>query len=216
MITSMGGPQCSNPRWSPDGRTILFNSRREGSADLYTLVPETRELHQLTSDTSDEIEPRWSRDKQWIYFGSNKSGRYEVWRISAAGSDLKQITRHGGTTATESPDGRYLYYAKDARSPTSIWRVPVEGGAEERVIDGLSYSLNFVVTDRGLYFLAVGDAPEKTSIDFFEFATGRRTRIVDLRKRFWFGMALSPDGKSLLFSLVNSAGSNLMLVENFR
>ena len=216
MVTSMGGSQCSNPRWSPDGRTILFNSRREGSADLYTLVPETRELHRLTNDPSDEIEPRWSRGGQWIYFGSNKSGRYEVWRISAAGSDLKQITRHGGTTATESPDGRYLYYAKDASSPTSIWRVPVEGGAEERVTDGLSYSLNFVVTDRGLYFLAVGDAPEKTSIDFFEFATGRRTRIVDLRKRFWFGMALSPDGKSLLFSLVNSAGSNLMLAENFR
>jgi Tol biopolymer transport system component/predicted Ser/Thr protein kinase len=216
QVTSMGGPQCSNPRWSPDGRTILFNSRREGSADLYTLVPETRELRQLTSDPSDEIEPRWSGDGQWIYFGSNKSGRYEVWRISAEGGDLKQITRHGGTTATESPDGRYLYYAKDCSSPTSIWRMPVEGGAEERVADGLSYSLNFVVAGRGLYFLAVEDAPEKTSIDFFEFATGTRTRIVDLRKKFWFGMALSPDGKSLLFSLVNGAGSNLMLVENFR
>ena len=24
QITSMGGPQCSNPRWSPDGRTILL------------------------------------------------------------------------------------------------------------------------------------------------------------------------------------------------
>ena len=80
----------------------------------------------------------------------------------------------------------------------------------------MSYSLNFVVADRGLYFLAVGDAPEKTSIDFFEFATGTRTRIVDLGKPFWYGMALSPDGKSMLFSLVNSAGSNLMLVENFR
>ena len=57
QVTSIGGPQCSNPQWSLDGRTILFNSRREGSADLYTLVPETGELHRLTSDTSDEIEP---------------------------------------------------------------------------------------------------------------------------------------------------------------
>ena len=216
QVTSMGGPQCSNPQWSPDGRTILFNSRREGSADLYTLVPETRELHQLTREASDEDEPRWSRDGRWIYFGSNKSGREEVWRISADGGDLKQITRHGGTTATESPDRRYLYYAKGPFPRGSIWRVPVQGGSEERVADGLSYSLNFVVADHGLYFLAVRDTPEKTSIDFVEFATGTRTRIVDLRQPWWYGMALSPDGKSLLFSLVNSAGSNLMLVENFR
>lgn len=50
----------------------------------------------------------------------------------------------------------------------------------------------------------------------FEFATGRRTRIVELGKPWWFGMALSPDSTSLLFSLVDSAGSKLMLVENFR
>lgn len=217
QVTSMGGPQCSNPQWSPDGRTVLFNARREGSADLYTLVPETGELHRLTTDPSDESEPRWSRDGKWIYFGSNRTGREEVWRIEAAGGAPKQITRHGGTTATESPDRRYLFYAKDySSSPSSIWRVPVEGGTEERVTDGLSYSLNFVVADRGLYFLAVSDAPDKTSIDFFEFATGRRTRLVELGKPWWYGMALSPEGTSLLFSLVDSAGSNLMLVEDFR
>jgi len=36
-----------------------------------------------------------------------------------------------------------------------------------------------------------------------------------MQRPWWHGMALSPDGK-LLFSLVNSAGSNLMLVDNFR
>ena len=216
QVTSIEGSQCSNPQWSPNGRSILFNSRREGSSDLYTLVPETGELRRLTTELLDESEARWSRDGRWIYFGSNRTGREEVWRIQADGGDPKQITRLGGTTATESPDRRYLYYAKDsASSPSSIWRVPVEGGKEERIADGLSYSLNFVVGERGLYFLAVGDAPHKTSIDFFEFATGARTTIVDLRKAWWYGMALSPDGK-LLFSLVNSAGSNLMVVDNFR
>jgi len=77
-------------------------------------------------------------------------------------------------TPVESPDGRFLYYAKDANSPTSIWRIPVGGGEETKVVDGLSYSINFVVADRGLYFLAVGDASSKTSLDFYEFATGKR------------------------------------------
>ena len=57
-------------------------------------------------------------------------------------------------TASESLDGRFLYYAKAPVSPTAIWRVPVAGGEETRVTDGLTYTLNFAVADRGLYFTA--------------------------------------------------------------
>jgi Tol biopolymer transport system component len=215
-MTSMGGPQCSNPQWSPDGVRIVFNSRREGTADLYLLQPDTGEVRRITHDPSEEIEPRWSRDGQWIYFGSDKTGRDEVWRMRAAGGVPTQVTRQGGLTATESPDGRFLYYAKDSVSPTTIWRVPVGGGRETKIVDGLSYSINFVVADRGLYFVAVGDTPEQTSIDFVDFSTSRRTSLVRLEKRWYYGMALSPRTDSLLVSLVDSAGANLMVVDNFR
>ena len=166
QITSRAGALCSTSQWSPGGRAVLFNSRREGSADLYVLGPETGELRRLTDDPSDEGEPRWSRDGHSIYFGSNATGRYEVWRMPAEGGVKTQITHQGGTTATESPDRTFLYYAKGASSPSSIWRVPVGGGAEERVVDGLTYSNNFIVADRGLHFIAAGNTVDRPSIDF--------------------------------------------------
>jgi len=215
-MTSVGGRQCSNPRWSPNGLTIVFNSRREGTADLYILEPGSGEVHRITDDPADEIEPRWSRDGRWIYFGSNRTGRYEVWRMPSAGGAATPITRQGGLTATESPDERFLYYAKGSVSPTSIWRVPAGGGDETRVVDGLSYPLNFVVADRGLYFVAVGSAPEQTSIDFFDFSTNQRTTLASLGKRWFYGMALSPRQDSVLVSLVDSAGANLMVVDNLQ
>ena len=204
QMTSMGGPNTSNSRWSRDGRTILFNSRRSGSADLYVLDVASRSVERLTEDPSDEYEPRWSRDGSWIYFVSTRSGRPEVWKIPAAGGPAVQVTRQGGLAAFESADGRWLYYAKDTARPTSIWRVPVGGGEETKVLDGLSYSFNFAVTARGIYLLARRGTPPVDSIEFFDFATGKTTVLHTLDRPFWFGFALAPDERSILFSKIDS------------
>jgi Tol biopolymer transport system component len=215
QVTTTGGPLCSNPQWSPDGRTILLSSRREGSGDLYLLRPDSGELRRLTDHPAEDGEARWSRDGRTVYFESLRTGRFEGWKMPAGGGDAIRVTPNGGMTPVESPDGRFLFYAKDANSPTSIRRLPVGGGEESKVVDGLSYSINFVVADRGLYFLAVGDASSKTSLDFYEFATGKRTTLLSIGKQWWMGMALAPDQRSLLLSTVDSAGSNLMLVDQF-
>ena len=112
-------------------------------------------------------------------------------------------------------DGKWLYYAKDGESPSSIWKTPTSGGEETKVVDHLSYSLNFVVANRGIYFLAL-QGPGSLSLDFFEFATRKTATILKLDKPWWYGMAVSPNQRELLFSTVDQAGSDLMLVETFR
>jgi Tol biopolymer transport system component/DNA-binding winged helix-turn-helix (wHTH) protein len=216
QMTSFGGPNTSNSRWSRDGRTILFNSRRSGSSDLYVLDVVTRSVRRLTDDPSDEYEPRWSRDGHWIYFVSTRSGRPEVWKIPSGGDPAVQVTRQGGAAAFESADGHWLYYAKDMARPTSIWRVPVDGGEETKVLDGLSYSFNFAVTDKGIYLLALRGAPPVPRIEFFDLATRETTLLHTLDRPFWFGFALAPDERSILFSKIDSHGSDLMSVENLR
>jgi Tol biopolymer transport system component/DNA-binding winged helix-turn-helix (wHTH) protein len=214
QMTTVGGPNTSNSRWSRDGRTILFNSRRSGSSDLYLLDVATRSLQRLTDDPSDEYEPRWSRDGRRIHFVSTRSGRSEVWTIPSGGGPAVQVTRQGGAAAVESADGRWLYYAKDTGRPTSLWRVPVEGGEETKVLDGLSYSFNFAVTAKGIYLLARRGAPPVTRIEFFDFGTRKTTVLYTLDRASWFGFALAPDERSILFSKIDSHGSDLMLVEN--
>jgi Tol biopolymer transport system component len=216
QMTSVGGPNTSNSRWSRDGRTILFNSRRSGSSDLYVLDVATRSVQRLTDDPSDEYEPRWSRDGNWIYFVSTRSGRPEVWKIPSGGGPAVQVTRQGGAAAFESADGRWLYYAKDMARPTSIWRVPIDGGEETKVLDGLSYSFNFAVTDKGIYLLALRGAPPVALIEFFDLATRKTTLLQTLDRPPWFGFALAPDERSILFSKLDSYGSDLMLVDAAR
>jgi Tol biopolymer transport system component/DNA-binding winged helix-turn-helix (wHTH) protein len=213
QMTSVGGANTSNSRWSPDGQSLVYNSRRSGSSDLYLLDVSTRATRRLTDDPTDEYEPRWSRDGHWIYFVSTRSGRREVWKIPAAGGPAAQVTRRGGGAAFESPDRRWIYYAKDTR-PSSIWRVPVDGGDETQVFEGLSFDVNFAVGANGLYVIAVHGAA--ASIELFDLTTRRRTSLHTLDRPVWFGFAVSPDERAILFSQVDSRTGDLMLVENVR
>ncbi len=214
-MTSMDGPHCAGSHWAPGGRAIVFTSTREGQSDLYLLFPATGEVRPLTTDPAEEIEAQWSRDSQSIYFGSNRTGRFEIWRVRADGSAPTQITTNGGQTAQESHDRRFLYYAKNG-SPTTIWRLSLDDGDDVRLVDGVSYPNNFLVADRGIYFLAVGDSPSKTSVDFFEFSTGRRTTLTKVGKPWWSGVTLSPDQRWLLFATIDRDGSDLMLVDRIQ
>jgi len=53
------------------------------------------------------------------------------------------------------------------------------------MIENLSYSLKFSVSDRGFYFLFLNGAPSKTSVEFFDFATGKRNTLMKAGKPFW-------------------------------
>ena len=77
-------------------------------------------------------------------------------------------------------------------------------------------SRNFAVTDSGAYFLAQRAEPEGRSIDFHGFASGATRFIPHTTKPWWYGVALSPDGSTLLYSTVERAASRLKLVEGPR
>jgi Tol biopolymer transport system component len=214
QLTSMGGPWTSDPRWSPDGTTILFDSRLKGSADLYVIGVQGGLPHPLTDQPGNEQRARWSRDGRWIYFSSNRTGRGEVWRMPAGGGEATQVTRNGGCCSFESPDGRWLYYAKGP----DLWKAPVAGGAETRVLENMS-GLNYVPTSHGIYFLRVGPAdigPADTALAYLDFATGKIKLVLPKVRDWERGLTLSPDGHFLLCTQTDSSGADLMLVENFR
>ncbi len=85
--------------------------------------------------------------------------------MPASGGTAIQLTRNGGIAASEGGDG-FLYYARAVQSPTSIWRMPVTGGPETLVVEGLSYSANFAVGDRGLYFVSRGESIYDAAVEY--------------------------------------------------
>jgi Tol biopolymer transport system component len=86
--------------------------------------------------------------------------------------------------------------------------MPTGGGPEEKLVDSI-YRFNHALTREGAYFT------HKGSVHFLDFATGEVRPIIDTPAPDG-GLAISPDGRSLLFSKRDAQGSDLMLVEKFR
>ena len=85
------------------------------------------------------------------------------------------------------------------------------------MIEGVSYSSNFVAVEKGIYFISAAQGQDiGFATEFYEFATRRRRVLATTGKSFSWGLALSPDGRSLVYPVVDHVSSNLMLVENFR
>ena len=58
----------SSPRWSPDGRSLLFVSTREDGAQAWTMPIEGGEAAKLTSFAMEVSSPRWLPDGKKILF----------------------------------------------------------------------------------------------------------------------------------------------------
>jgi dipeptidyl aminopeptidase/acylaminoacyl peptidase len=59
-----------HPRWSPDGKQILFESNRSGDNQLWVIAVDGGEARQVTSIASEAATAIWSPDGQWIAFVS--------------------------------------------------------------------------------------------------------------------------------------------------
>ena len=92
------------------------------------------------------------------------------------------------------------------------------GGEETEVIDSLAagYWGYWAIVENGIYYL---DTTAKPRIVFFDFTTHRATRIFDLESRparEATGMAVSPDGGTILYTQLDALSRDIVLVENFR
>jgi len=217
QVTSFGGPDVGTPRWSPDGRRIAFDCIKEGPRDIYVISAEGGAPRRLTTESSGDVRPSWSKDGRWIYFGSDRSAGWQVWKAPAEGGPAVQVTRQGGREAFESPDGKFVYYTRLGVS--GIWRVPVEGGEETLVLNRGEQG-HWAVLHQGIVLLNRRATPGP-AIEFFSFATQQSARIAALPKEATTsigppGLAVSPDGRWILYVQVDRLESDIVLVENFR
>ena len=125
------------------------------------------------------------------------------------------MTRNGGGTAFESLDGKSVYYTKGAPEHRAFVEIPVIGGEESQVLPSVVWRA-FSLVNEGIYFIPEPGADGKSSVQFLSFGTGKVKTVAPIPSRPSRGLTASPDRRYLLYTQCDEAGSDLMLVENFR
>ena len=222
-LTSLQGPIVVGPQWSPDGRRIAFfaTTGPAGAYATYVVGLDGGRPSRLTrTEGGLEALPAWSHDGGSVYLTSGRSGSLQIWKMPLDGGEPVQLTRGGGAEAAESPDGRTIYYTKVPEMGPGLWTVPAGGGHEERVLESVRFGY-WAVARGGIYFIDFDvprDAPRP--VRFFDFQSRQVTQVGTVENTVsWSntpGFAISPDGRSLLYTSLESTDADLMLVDNFR
>jgi len=102
------------PAWSPDGRTIVFVSWRDGNGEVYAMDADGSAPRNLTKNPAKDVRPAWSPDGRRIAFVSGRDGNSEIYTMNADGSGKRNLTRDRARDLfpTWSPDGRRIAFLR--------------------------------------------------------------------------------------------------------
>jgi Tol biopolymer transport system component/tRNA A-37 threonylcarbamoyl transferase component Bud32 len=116
-----------SPRFSPDGKRIVFASDRDGYLEIWVAASDGSGPAQLTTlKSSRSGSPRWSPDGTEIVFDSPASGNSDIWMVRSEGGPARQLTTEPSIDARPSfsRDGHWIYFRSDRSGAQQIWKMP--------------------------------------------------------------------------------------------
>ena len=122
------------PDWSPDGKTIAFQSYQSGTFHIWAMNPDGSNVRELTSGFYDDREPQFSPDGTKIAFSSDRppagspagtaTGSYNIWTLTLATGQLTEVTHQSGGAnyyyPTWTPDGKQITYVDTSHAIESV------------------------------------------------------------------------------------------------
>jgi len=190
----------NNPRYdaegtlSPDGKTIVFTSLRDGDLDIYTMSVDGRHVKRLTRTLGYDGGPFFSPDGKHIVYrawhpqtaadSTDYRGllaqnlvrpvRMEIWVMDADGAHPRQVTNLGGANFAPyfHPDGRRIMFASNHKHPRSrnfdLYLVGADGNGLEQITTSAEFDAFPMFSPDGRHLVWAsnrhGSTPGETNI----------------------------------------------------
>jgi Tol biopolymer transport system component len=115
-----------NPRFSPDGKSILFSYYDGTSRNIGLVGSDGTGFKPLLTRPYDERDPEWAPDGKSFYFSADSGGIYNIYGCDLASGALQALTQvMGGAFAPAiDPSGKRLAYVNYDKDGFSLYLLP--------------------------------------------------------------------------------------------
>jgi eukaryotic-like serine/threonine-protein kinase len=182
-----------------DGRSVVFESHRGTSFQIWRMDIAESTVNQLTSDPNfDDHTPKWSPDGRTIAFtrkGLKEDVKTNVWLMAQDGVNPQQMFE-GATNFRWMPDGRGILYISARDRQFYLYDVPAKSARRLTNEDGIPGA--FTVSPDGQW--VVYQSTMNGTVDVRAVQTsGGPSRVIVETPREDYHPFVSPSGKWLYF-----------------
>ena len=201
-----GAFSASNPRWSPDSKSIayvqssmgtqessFFDLNADRNSDIYVVSSEGGSPRRLTSNPGPDSSPAWSPDGSEITYLSAMDPRswaekVDVMVMPATGGSPKDLTKDFPDSATGpkwAPDGKSVYWDSEEGVHRHIFRVSTSGGKFVHITEGAMMYADFDVSPDGSRIASsVDNSTSPAEIWVINVNGNGRTRVSNANPQF--------------------------------
>ncbi len=127
------------PRFSPDGRRVLYTSYETGFPRIYVLDIGSVQRRVLESQEGTmSFAPRFAPDGQTIVYSLSQGGNTDIYAMNINGGGVTRLTSAPSieTAPSFSPDGSQIVFESDRSGSQQLYIMPARGGEARRISSG--------------------------------------------------------------------------------
>lgn len=123
------------PRWSPDGKKLLYNSYKDGGTHLYLRDMASGALRRVSSREGLNIGAAWAPDGRHFALTLSPAGDPDIFLLNLEGKIVRRLTDHWGidVSPTFSPDGKKIAFVSNRSGSPQIYVADLDRGTQERI-----------------------------------------------------------------------------------
>ncbi len=200
------------PRFSPDGKKIVFVSYRYGRPEIHLLDLTSGKRKVICKYPGLNASPVWHPSGKKLVVTLSKDGSIDLYLIDLSGHILRRLTDGLGinTGGSFSPNGKYLAFVSDRGGSPQIYILDMLTGSIRRLTFYGSYNTSPCWSPKGDRIVYAGLVNGKFQLFVIDPHGGEPIRITNGGN--FEAPVFSPNGRLILCQGKSSVGEGLFLM----